>query len=147
MRYHLLLPALLLPLVAAGCGGAVAARRVPDVRGQRLDLAGGRRQARGLDFEGGGGGAVGGVGRGGGGGCGTFGVVVRDGWTVCDQVPRAGRRARTVRLVVARECPYEEEEQARRPAPLPRVVGLRVAPALARLRQRGISVEAFTRRG
>src|SRR4051794_19287175 len=133
MRYHLLLLALLLPLVATGCGGAVAARRVPDVRGQRLDLAEERLQARGLDFE-----EVGG---------GTFGVVARDGWPVCAQVPRAGRRSRTVRLVVARECPYEEEEQARRPAPLPRVVGLRVAPALARLRQRGATVEAFTRRG
>lgn len=132
MRYSHLAPFALLPLLAAACGGGTAAR-VPDVRGEPLDVAEHRLQARGLGFE-----EVGG---------GAFGIVVRDNWTVCDQEPRPGRRARTVRLVVDRECVDEEPAAAPRRPRLLRVVGLHVAPALARLHERGVDADAFTRTG
>jgi beta-lactam-binding protein with PASTA domain len=73
----------------AGCGTREA-RRVPDVRGDRLDVAEERLEGRGLDFE-----EVGG---------GAFGIVVRSNWRVCDQEPGAGRKARSVRLIVDRDC-------------------------------------------
>jgi hypothetical protein len=79
---------ILLTLALAGCGGMPQAKRVPDVRGQRLDVAEARLDARGLRWE-----EVGG---------GVFSVVVRSHWYVEDQVPLPGRRATTVRLVVAR---------------------------------------------
>jgi beta-lactam-binding protein with PASTA domain len=66
-------------------------QRVPDVRGQRLDLAEGRLEAVGLDWE-----EIGG---------GAFGVVVRSHWHVCEQQPRPGRLATSVNLVIERECP------------------------------------------
>jgi PASTA domain len=73
-----------------GCGGAAAPKRVPDVRGQRLDVAEARLDARGLQWE-----EIGG---------GVFGVVVRSNWYVDEQVPRPGAKATTVRLIVARDC-------------------------------------------
>jgi len=79
---------ILLALALAGCGAAPQPRRVPDVRGQRLDIAEARLDARGLRWE-----EIGG---------GVFGVVVRSHWYVEDQIPLPGRRATTVRLVV--EC-------------------------------------------
>ena len=84
----------LLAAVLAGCGGAAEPRRVPDVRGQRLDVAEARLDARGLQWE-----EVGG---------GAFGVVVRSDWYVDDQIPRPGRKATTVRLIVERNCDDEE---------------------------------------
>ena len=72
----------------AGCGGAAQPKRVPNVRGYRLDVAEARLDARGLGWE-----EVGG---------GTFGVVVRSHWYVLEQVPAPGRKATTVRLVVER---------------------------------------------
>ncbi len=82
--------ALLITLVvlAAGCGGTAEPKRVPDVRGERLDIAEARLDARGLGWE-----EVGG---------GTFGVVVRSNWYVREQLPKPGRKASTVRLVVER---------------------------------------------
>jgi hypothetical protein len=127
MRY--LLGSLASLFLLTGCGSAGVARRVPDVRGERLDVAERRLEARGLDFE-----EVGG---------GAFGIVDRDNWTVCSQEPASGKRARTVRLVVERDCPFEPPAA---PGP-PRVVGLFVAPALARLRERGVEADAFTRTG
>jgi hypothetical protein len=83
--------ALLIALVAlvAGCGGTAAVpKRVPNVRWERLDVAEARLDARGIGWE-----EVGG---------GTFGVIVRSNWYVREQIPRAGAKATTVRLVVER---------------------------------------------
>jgi len=77
-----------LVVLAVGCGGTTTPKRVPDVRWQLLDIAEARLDARGLGWE-----EVGG---------GTFGVVVRSHWYVREQLPRPGRKATTVRLVVER---------------------------------------------
>jgi hypothetical protein len=74
----------------AGCGGSAEPVRVPDVRGQRLDVAEARLDARGLQWE-----EIGG---------GAFGVVVRSHWYVDEQIPRPGRKATTVRLIVEPNC-------------------------------------------
>ncbi len=82
--------ALAVVALLAGCGGGpVAPKRVPNVRGQRLDLAEARLEARGLRWE-----EVGG---------GVFGVVVRSHWYVDEQVPAPGKKATTVRLFVERD--------------------------------------------
>jgi PASTA domain len=88
MRTVVLLSAI---FVLAGCGGTAKAQRVPDVRGQRLDLAEGRLDVRGLDYE-----EVGG---------GNLGIVIRSHWWVCDQQPAPGELGTTVKLVVERDCP------------------------------------------
>ena len=90
IRSQSLIGALALVLVVAGCGGKAEVKRVPDLRGDRLDIAEARLEARGLDWE-----ELGG---------GTFGVVVRSHWYVCDQLPRHGKKAHTVRLIVDRDC-------------------------------------------
>jgi hypothetical protein len=77
-----------LVMLLAGCGGTAQPKRVPNVRGERLDLAEARLDARGLGWE-----EVGG---------GTFGVVVRSHWYVREQIPAPGHKATTVRLVVER---------------------------------------------
>jgi len=81
---------LLIAVVAllVACGGAVAPKRVPNVRGERLDLAEARLDARGLDWE-----EV---------GDGAFGVIVRSNWYVQEQIPAPGKKATTVRLIVER---------------------------------------------
>jgi beta-lactam-binding protein with PASTA domain len=86
-------PIAVFALVAAlaGCGGDDEPQAVPDVRGERLDVAEERLDDAGLGYE-----EIGG---------GTFGIVVRSRWHVCDQEPRPGRRATEVRLIVARHCP------------------------------------------
>jgi hypothetical protein len=77
--------------LVAGCGGGAEPKSVPDLRGQRLDVAERRLEAAGLDFE-----RVGG---------GTLGIVVRSNWSVCDQDPKPGRKASKVTLIVDRDCP------------------------------------------
>jgi beta-lactam-binding protein with PASTA domain len=76
-------------MLLAGCG---AARPVPapDVTGQRLDVAESNLDTAGLDHR-----VVGG---------GVAGVVLRSRWQVCAQDPRAGVRAVSVTLAVARVC-------------------------------------------
>jgi beta-lactam-binding protein with PASTA domain len=105
MRYALSLPLVALCLVAAACG-APDSHDVPNVTGQRLDVAAGRLEQVGLDYE-----VLGG---------GTFGVVVKSNWYVCEQHPSGGSRAPSVELVVDRSCP----------AATPPVVRLPVVPAL-----------------
>jgi beta-lactam-binding protein with PASTA domain len=90
MRVKPLIPLLSLAFLA-GCGGAPEPRTVPDVRGERLDVAEEHLDSAGLAYE-----EVGG---------GTFGIVVRSRWRVCDQEPAPGRRATEVRLIVSRQCP------------------------------------------
>jgi hypothetical protein len=85
--------AVVIGLVAllAGCGGSGPAtpRKVPNVRGERLDYAEAKLEARGLQWE-----EVGG---------GTFGVVVRSHWYVDDQLPAPGKKATTVKLFVVHD--------------------------------------------
>jgi hypothetical protein len=82
--------ALLIALAAllAGCGGTAEPKRVPNVRYERLDVAEARLDARGIGWE-----EVGG---------GTFGVIVRSNWYVREQIPKAGAKATTVKLIVER---------------------------------------------
>jgi beta-lactam-binding protein with PASTA domain len=123
MRTILFLAAIFL---LAGCAEPTKPKRVPDIRGQRLDLAEDRLQARGLDWE-----EIGG---------GSLGIVIRSHWWVCDQVPRPGRLGRTVKLVVERECP------AARPQPpfVPEVTGLSLEDATDELDGLGIAHDAET---
>ena len=81
---------ILVTALVAGCGGAGRPKRVPDVRGERLDLAEARLEARGLRWE-----EIGG---------GAFGVIVRSNWYVEEQIPPPGKPATTVKLVVERGC-------------------------------------------
>ena len=83
------------PFLVAACGGGSSqAHRVPDVRGERLDVAEQLLRDRGLDYS-----ELGG---------GTFGILVRSNWEVCEQHPNPGTRARQVRLIVDRDC-YEDD--------------------------------------
>lgn len=89
MRYTTpVVAALFLALLAGGCGGE--ANRVPDVEGKRLDVAQELLDDAGLGYE-----VIGG---------GALGVVMRRNWQVCEQRPRAGRRAKSVELHVGRSC-------------------------------------------
>jgi hypothetical protein len=102
----------------AGCGGEPESTAVPDVRGERLDVAEKRLDDAGLAYE-----ELGG---------GTFGIVVRSRWRVCDQEPEPGRRATEVQLVVARHCPSP-------PGPVvPDLEGEVVDEAADELERRGI---------
>jgi beta-lactam-binding protein with PASTA domain len=119
-------------LVLTGCGSSEP-RRVPDVRGQRLDVAERHLLDRGLDIDEIGGGAL--------------GVVVRSNWTVCAQEPPPGRRATTVRLIVDRSCPAPTEPPvpAGGPPVMPSVLGESLEDAKERLDVLGISYDAVNR--
>lgn len=100
MRYGLVASMLLgALLIAGGCGRDAnrEASRVPQVEGKRLDVAQELLEDAGLGYE-----VIGG---------GALGVIVRSNWEVCEQRPSAGRRAKTVDLVVARSCadPLEDD--------------------------------------
>ncbi|HET7855861.1 MAG TPA: PASTA domain-containing protein [Gaiellaceae bacterium] len=116
MRYLLLALVALLPAVTA-CGGA-GAERAPDVTGERLDVAQERLDDRGLEYE-----VIGG---------GALGVVVRSHWVVCEQRPRAGKRTKSVELVIARSCPAVVT------ARVPNVTGLRLDAAKRLVEDRGL---------
>ncbi len=78
-------------LVLAGCSGEKKDVAVPDVIGERLDLAQSHLEDAGLEYE-----ALGG---------GTVGIVVESNWTVCQTEPAAGATgAKKVKLVVDRVC-------------------------------------------
>ena len=97
-RTIIALSAASLLVFAAGCGSSPSnsgsAARVPDVTMEPLSAAEDELDAIGLRYD-----AVGG---------GLFGIVVRSHWTVCKQVPAAGRRAVHVTLYVARDCGEED---------------------------------------
>jgi hypothetical protein len=82
------IPLFFIAFVLAGCGGTATPKRVPDVRHERLDIAEARLDARGLKWE-----EIGG---------GAFGVVVRSNWYVEEQIPKPGKKATVVKLVVER---------------------------------------------
>jgi beta-lactam-binding protein with PASTA domain len=115
----------------AGCGETAKPKLVPDVRRQRLDLAENRLDARGLDWE-----EIGG---------GTFGVVIRSNWWVCDQQPRPGKLGRTVKLVVDRNCPSPPSPpEPPQPPVVPDVTGLSLEDANDELDALAIAHDAET---
>jgi beta-lactam-binding protein with PASTA domain len=113
-----------LALLLAGCGGEAKPKRVPDLRGVRLDVAEERLEARGLDWE-----ELGG---------GNLGIVVRSHWYVCTQEPPPGKEATTVRLVVERSCPISAFV-------LPDVIGMSLEEAEEELDGLGIPYEVQSR--
>ncbi|MGH2931389.1 MAG: hypothetical protein ACRDKK_00885 [Gaiellaceae bacterium] len=89
MRYATtVVAALFLAFLAGSCGGE--ANRVPQVEGERLDVAQELLDDAGLGYE-----VIGG---------GDLGVIVRRNWQVCEQRPRPGKRAKSVDLHVGRSC-------------------------------------------
>jgi beta-lactam-binding protein with PASTA domain len=128
MNKALLLTGLLtVAVLVAGCGREE--HRVPNVTGQRLDIAQERLEAAGLACD-----TLGG---------GTFGVVVRSNWFVCEQNPNPGAVAETVKLIVERSCP------APRPTPriVPNVTGWRLDHAQDRLARLGFTFENYAADG
>ena len=77
------------PLLAA-CNSGSSSAAVPNVVGERLDVAEGQVKDAGLQYV-----EVGG---------GTFGIVVKSNWTVCSTDPSSGSTASKVRLIVDRTC-------------------------------------------
>jgi beta-lactam-binding protein with PASTA domain len=78
-------------LALVGCGGNDKAAAVPDVVGERLDVAQALVKDAGLEAE-----AIGG---------GTFGIINESNWSVCRTEPAAGTTgAGKVRLIVDRVC-------------------------------------------
>ena len=76
-------------MITAGCGGASSP--VPDVAGERLDVAKAEMDDAGYDTE-----EIGG---------GAFGIVVESNWTVCETDPPAGSSGdSTVKLIIDRSC-------------------------------------------
>lgn len=89
MRYATtVVAALFLAFLAGSCGGE--ANRVPQVEGERLDVAQELLDDAGLGYE-----VIGG---------GALGVIVRRNWQVCEQRPHAGKLATSVELHVGRSC-------------------------------------------
>jgi hypothetical protein len=95
-RTIIVLSAVSLLVFAAGCGSAPSGvtARAPDVTMEPLNAAEDELDARNLAYD-----VLGG---------GLFGVVVRSHWTVCKQIPAAGRRTGHVTLYVARDCGEED---------------------------------------
>ena len=120
MRYTLVL----LVLCLAGCGGD--SHPVPNVTGDRLDVAAERLEDRGLDYE-----LIGG---------GTFGVVVKSNWYVCEQHPAGGSRAPSVELVVARSCPAADPPAPPQPPVVPNLEYEELDDARAEARAAGVGV-------
>jgi hypothetical protein len=86
-----LLALTLLP-VLAGCGGGGAKEAaVPNLVGQRLDVAESDLDDMGLKYQ-----EIGG---------GTFGIIAKSNWTVCSTQPAAGSSTSKVKLIVDRVCP------------------------------------------
>ena len=110
-----------LALLLAACGSTTR-RAVPDVTGQRLDVAEDTLDSADLRYD-----AVGG---------GSLGIVVRSHWTVCRQTPTPGASARSVTLFVARSCPAAGSDV------VPDVVGDSLEAAKDELEAEGFAVVA-----
>ena len=123
MRYSLV-PLFILSIVVAGCGGGEV-KAVPRVDGERLDVAKETLDDAHLGYE-----VIGG---------GAFGIVVESHWRVCEQHPKAGRRASSVELVVARSCPESPP-----PRGVPDVVGLQLDAAEHELGKRGLEYYVYS---
>jgi hypothetical protein len=120
MRYRALaLTVIATTLVAGGCGGE--ANQVPDVEGKRLDIAQRTLDDAGLGYE-----VTGG---------GRLGAVPRKRWRVCEQRPRAGKRAENVQLIVARSCPARRN--------VPHLIGMALDDAKELLDERGLEYEVY----
>jgi beta-lactam-binding protein with PASTA domain len=116
MRYgRLCFLVLATAFLVTGCGGE--SNRVPDLEGDRLDVAQRRLDDAGLDYE-----LTGGAPR-----------RNRSSWRVCDQRPAPGKRAESVELLVARSCGGVPPL-----ATVPYVVGLSLDEAKHELAERGI---------
>lgn len=123
MRYGYALIALCSLLAA--CGGSNS-QPIPNVTDRRLDVAADLLDDRGLDYE-----LIGG---------GTFGVVVKSHWYVCEQYPSGGSRASSVELVVARSCPAISPPAACPPV-VPALEGRSLDDARAGAADAGVEVE------
>jgi hypothetical protein len=99
---------------------------VPNVAGERLDVAADRLEDQGLEYE-----LLGG---------GTFGVVVKANWYVCEQHPSGGSRASSVELVVARSCPSVAPPPQPSPPVVPSLEYERLDEARAEAREAGVGV-------
>ena len=115
------LAAAALLLGATACGSTRPAP-VPDVTGERLDVAEDTLDAAGLRYH-----PVGG---------GAFGIILPSRWTVCSQIPTPGKRATEVTLVVERSCP------APQPLVVPDVTGEQLDDARDELERSGFQVSA-----
>jgi hypothetical protein len=105
---------------------------MPDVAGQRLDVAESELDDLDIPYE-----EVGG---------GTFGVIDTSAWTVCATKPKAGKRVgETVKLIVARpgECGNVSnvDEEGGSPDEVPDLIGLRLDIAESELEDLGIPYE------
>jgi hypothetical protein len=104
---------------------------LPDVVGERLDVAESDLDDLGIDYE-----AIGG---------GTFGVVVASNWTVCDQRPTAAEEASSVKLIIARpgDCDSSTQQQSGGGSDeaIPDLVGERLDVAESELEDLGIAYE------
>lgn len=69
-------------------GGGAGEAKIPDLVGERLDVAEDRLDGLGITYD-----EIGG---------GTFGIVVRSNWEVCETNPKAGSHANSVKLIVDR---------------------------------------------
>jgi hypothetical protein len=105
-------------LVGATACGSTRPRPVPNVTGERLDVAEDTLDALGLRYRTAGGG--------------TFGIVVRSNWLVCRQLPAPRHVASTVLLTVARSCT------------VPRVVGENLDDARDELESAGVAVRVHS---
>ncbi|MGD0273677.1 MAG: PASTA domain-containing protein [Gaiellaceae bacterium] len=109
--------------LTAGCSHAKP-RHVPDVRGERLDIAEAKLETQGLSYEIHGGGKL--------------GVIDDSNWWVCSQNPQVGRWATKVDLAVAKSCPTPTS------AEIPNVVGLNLHDARKELEAKHIEVDVET---
>ncbi|HEV8603171.1 MAG TPA: PASTA domain-containing protein [Gaiellaceae bacterium] len=119
----LLVCGVVLLFATAGCGGSEV-KPVPDVAGERLDVAQDELDDLGLGYE-----VIGG---------GVFGVVVRSHWQVCEQHPGPGGRAKSVHLVIARSCGEPQPAGG-----VPDVTGLRLDVAERELGERGLEYYVY----
>jgi beta-lactam-binding protein with PASTA domain len=124
MRYLLAFPLIALCLSIAACGGRDT-HPVPNVTGKRLDVAVDRLEDIGLEYD-----LLGG---------GTFGVVIKANWYVCEQHPAGGSRADSVELVVDRSCPAVSEPSVRPPV-VPALEYRRLDDARAEAADAGVDV-------